>query len=172
MPILESVKLSTAELTGFLLYLLFVSTLGPLLFGYHLAELNAPSEVITCARKSIGRATKSSLLPQCIPMTTLQLGLVSSTYTLGGLVGALAAGPLSSKYGRLLPMRMLTFVALCGAVAEALAPSIALMAFGRVVSGIAAGASTVIVPLYVSPLHSCSNTKSNTRTDQRDSPSY
>jgi MFS family permease len=85
-------------------------------------------------------------------MTSLQIGLVSSIYTLGGLFGALIAGPLSVNYGRVPPMRAMTFVALLGAVSEALAPSITVMALGRVIAGIAAGASTVIVPLYISEI--------------------
>ena len=82
-------------------------------------------------------------------MTSLQIGLVSSIYTLGGLFGALIAGPLSTRYGRVPPMRAMTFVAAIGAVGEALAPSIPVMALGRIVSGVAAGSSTVIVPLYI-----------------------
>ncbi len=85
-------------------------------------------------------------------MTSLEIGLVSSIYTLGGLFGALIAGPLSTRYGRLPPMRAMTFVALLGAVGEALAPSIPLMAIGRIISGVAAGSSTVIVPLYLSEI--------------------
>ena len=85
-------------------------------------------------------------------MTSLEIGLVSSIYTMGGLFGALIAGPLSTRYGRLPPMRAMTFVALLGAVGEALAPSIPIMALGRIVSGIAAGSSTVIVPLYISEI--------------------
>ena len=85
-------------------------------------------------------------------MTSLQIGLVSSIYTLGGLFGALIAGPLSTRYGRVPPMRAMTFVAAIGAVGEALAPSIPVMALGRIVSGVAAGSSTVIVPLYISEI--------------------
>ena len=85
-------------------------------------------------------------------MTALEIGLVSSIYTLGGLFGALIAGPLSTRYGRLPPMRAMTFIAFLGAVGEALAPSIPVMAIGRIISGVAAGTSTVIVPLYLSEI--------------------
>jgi MFS family permease len=67
-------------------------------------------------------------------------------------MGALFAGPLSAKQGRLRPMRYMTFISLLGAAAEALSPSIPILALGRFVSGIAAGASTVIVPLYISEI--------------------
>ena len=85
-------------------------------------------------------------------MTPVQIGLVSSIYTIGGLIGALPAGQITAKYGRLLPMRVNTFISLLGSIAEAFAPSIPVMAIGRFISGLAAGSSTVIVPLYISEI--------------------
>lgn len=85
-------------------------------------------------------------------MTPTQWGVVGSMYTLGGLIGALSAAPLAGKYGRLRAMQMTTLFFAIGPVFEALSPSIAVMAFGRLLSGIGAGASVVIVPLYISEI--------------------
>ena len=112
-------------------------------------ELNAPQEVITCKRNKIGATASSFGLPQCIPMNDTQFGAVSSFYTLGGLLGALLAGPIATKYGRLRSMRLATLVFVLGPVGEALAPSIAVMSIGRILSGIGAGAATVVGPIYV-----------------------
>ena len=71
-------------------------------------------------------------------------------YTLGGLLGALVAGPLCNKYGRLLTMRLTTFFFVIGPVFESAAPSISLLAFGRVLSGVASGSAVVVVPIYIS----------------------
>ncbi|KAH6625201.1 hypothetical protein C7974DRAFT_312181 [Boeremia exigua] len=141
------------DLTGYFVYILFVATLGPLLFGFHLSELNAPEDVIRCKRKSITSAGLAApSLPQCIAMTPTQWGVVGSMYTLGGLVGALSAAPLAGKFGRLRAMQLTTLFFAVGPVFEALAPSIAVMAFGRLVSGVGAGAAVVIVPLYISEI--------------------
>jgi len=144
------------DLTGYFVYILFIATLGPLLFGFHLSELNAPEDVIRCKKKSITstdlNATATPNLPQCIEMTPTQWGVVGSMYTLGGLIGALSAAPLAGKYGRLRAMQMTTLFFTVGPVFEALSPSIAVMAFGRLVSGIGAGAAVVIVPLYISEI--------------------
>lgn len=142
------------DLTLFFLYLLFISTIGPLLFGYHLAELNTPQDVITCKRKSLFDSDKvaKSKLPQCIPMSTAQIGLVSSIFTLGGLLGALAAGPLSSRYGRLRTMLYTTIFFIVGPALEAPAPNIAVLAIGRLISGVGAGSSLVSVPIYISEI--------------------
>ncbi|KAF7131294.1 hypothetical protein CNMCM5793_004408 [Aspergillus hiratsukae] len=143
-----------SRVTGYLIYLVLVVTLGPLQFGYHLAELNAPQAVITCERKSI-HSTASSLfrtLPQCIPMNPSQFGLVSSIYTLGGLLGALLAGPVSTKHGRLFALRATTIFFILGPVAETFAPGIPILSVGRLLSGVGAGAAIVVGPIYISEI--------------------
>lgn len=73
-------------------------------------------------------------------------------YTLGGLIGALSAAPLAGRYGRLRAMLITTIFFAVGPLFEALSPNIGVMAFGRLVSGVGAGASVVIVPLYISEI--------------------
>lgn len=137
------------DLTPYFIYLLLVSTIGPLLFGYHLAELNAPQEVITCQKKAIG-AQAVLQLPQCIPMNPTEFGLVSSLFTLGGLIGALGAGPVSAKYGRLKCMLATTGFFIVGPIFEALATNIPVITVGRFISGLGAGAAVVVVPIFIS----------------------
>ncbi|KAF2858447.1 general substrate transporter [Piedraia hortae CBS 480.64] len=127
-----------------LLASLLIATIGPLLFGYHLSELNAPQHVISC------RSNKDS--GDCIPMSAFQFGLVTSIFTLGGLIGALSAGPLICRSGRLWGMKYSAFFATLGPALEAMAPSIAVMASGRLISGLGAGAATVIVPIYIAEI--------------------
>ncbi|PGH23108.1 hypothetical protein AJ80_02882 [Polytolypa hystricis UAMH7299] len=139
------------RVTPYLIFLIFVTTLGPLQFGYHLAELNAPKAVITCEKKSINSSSLTySSLPQCIPMNASQFGLVSSSYTLGGLLGALLAGPLSTKYGRLMTMRLTTIFFILGPAIATLAATFPMLSIGRLLSGIGAGAAIVVGPIYIS----------------------
>ncbi|KKK19175.1 hypothetical protein ARAM_007068 [Aspergillus rambellii] len=143
-----------SNVTPYLIYLVFITTLGPLQFGYHLAELNAPQAVITCERKSIHSSTPqiSVNLPQCIPMTPSQFGLVSSIYTLGGLLGALLAGPVSTKHGRSFALRATTLFFILGPVAETLASNIPVLSIGRLLSGVGSGAAIVVGPIYISEI--------------------
>jgi MFS family permease len=83
-------------------------------------------------------------------MNSTQFGLVSSIFTLGGLLGALSAGPLSARYGRYKSMLLSTVPFIVGPVFEVLATDIPLMAIGRFVSGLGAGASVVIAPIFIS----------------------
>lgn len=107
-------------------------------------------------------------------MNPTLFGLVSSIYTLGGLIGALSIGLLAGNFaspgpranagylrsltsklpsppsGRLAQMRLTTLCFVLGPLAEALAPSIWLLAIGRFISGIGSGAALVVVPIYIS----------------------
>lgn len=154
-----------AYTTSYFIFLLLIATIGPLLFGYHLAELNAPSEVLTCAKElippsalpglfkdtfhTLGAPVSASALPQCIPMSATQFGLVSSFFTLGGLIGALAAGPVSARTGRIRSMLYAGMLAMLGPIVEAFAPSVTTMAVGRAVAGLGAGTAMVVVPIYI-----------------------
>ncbi|XP_044715649.1 sugar transporter domain-containing protein [Hirsutella rhossiliensis] len=163
----SGVRQCLRNVTVYLLLLVTISTLGPLQFGLHLAELNAPQDVITCRKKSVSIAARLStwvtssrpgknknpspgLLPDCIPMNEAAFATISSLFTLGALAGALAAGPLSSKRGRLPAMRATAILYAVGSLIEAVAASVWVMSLGRLISGLGAGASTVIVPLYIS----------------------
>ncbi|PKS05835.1 hypothetical protein jhhlp_007664 [Lomentospora prolificans] len=162
------------EVSVYLLLLVFISTLGPLQFGYHLAELNAPQDVVTCQKKSIGAAvlarvagswfssvkpahaqeahtdSGSSWLTDCIPMSDAEFATISSVYTIGGLIGALSAGPISSNQGRLPAMRLTALSYFAGSFLETISASVFTLGSGRLITGLGAGASTVIVPLYIS----------------------
>lgn len=83
-------------------------------------------------------------------MTDAQFAIVSSIFTIGGLVGALAAGPITSSRGRLVSMRLTGALYILGSLIETVAGSIPTMALGRLIVGVGAGGSTVIVPLYIS----------------------
>lgn len=85
-------------------------------------------------------------------MDEAHFAVVSSIFTLGGLLGALSAGPLSTHRGRTLAMRLSAMFYLVGAIVETLAPSVFVFSAGRLLSGIGAGASVVVVPIYISEI--------------------
>ncbi|KAH6720407.1 general substrate transporter [Leptodontidium sp. 2 PMI_412] len=141
------------DVTLYLVYLIFISTLGPLQFGYHLSELNAPQDVITCKKSSVADDVGSkpdSKLPQCIPMNEAEFAALSSMFVLGGFIGAITSGPIAGSYGRLLAMRLTSVFFVLGSCLATLAGTVPIMSVGRFLAGIGAGASTVIVPIYIS----------------------
>jgi sugar porter (SP) family MFS transporter len=83
-------------------------------------------------------------------MTETEFAALSSMFVLGGFLGAITAGPISTSYGRLLAMRITSLFFVLGSVLETVAGGVPIMSAGRFLSGVGAGASTVVVPLYIS----------------------
>lgn len=105
---------------------------------------------LASARPGSADKAHQSWLPECIPMSEAAFATISSIFTLGGLTGALASGPFSSKRGRLPAMRVTAIFFILGGLIETLAGTAWVLAIGRLLSGVGAGAATVIVPLYIS----------------------
>lgn len=114
------------------------------------SELNAPQDVITCKKQSVADSIGSTGLPQCIPMTETQFAALSSLFVIGGLLGALGSGAVSTSYGRLFAQRITSLCFILGSILEIFAGTVPIMSIGRFISGIGAGASTVVVPIYIS----------------------
>jgi len=91
-----------------------------------------------------------SKLPQCIPMNEAEFAALSSMFVLGGFIGAITSGPIAGSYGRLLAMRLTSVFFVLGSCLTTLAGTVPIMSIGRFLAGIGAGASTVIVPIYIS----------------------
>jgi MFS family permease len=85
-------------------------------------------------------------------MTDPAFAAVSAIFTVGGLAGALGAGPVCSTYGRKLAMQITAAVFLLGSIIETLSNSVPLLGAGRILNGVGAGAATVIVPLFISEI--------------------
>lgn len=68
---------------------------------------------------------------------------------LGALVGALAAGPLSDKYGRKPVILAADVLFTAGSILMYAAPTVAALMTGRVVVGLGVGLASLIVPVYL-----------------------
>lgn len=113
-------------------------------------ELNAPEAVIRC--QSASTLSPSLSLPTCIRMTPSSYGLVTSIFAFGGLLGALAGGPMGNKFGRRGSLLICSIGFAIGGFVMTIAPSVFVLALGRTISGLASGAAVVVAPLYVHDL--------------------
>ncbi|KAI5967735.1 ERT1 [Candida margitis] len=150
------------QLTTNLLFSVTTICLGSLQFGYHMAELNSPELVLTCKRSQPGFVPYmdsfwgSRGYIQCIPMSPDQIGLVTSIFSIGGLVGSFYVGHLADKYGRKLTSYLHCAMYLIGSILNGLANTFYALVFGRFICGLGAGSALVITSLYineVSPTH-------------------
>jgi len=82
-------------------------------------------------------------------LSDFQLGLVVGAPTLGGILTALVAGPLSDLYGRRAMLRVVAALYLLSAVSSALAQSFETLVAARFLGGMAF-ASLALAPMYIS----------------------
>lgn len=85
-------------------------------------------------------------------LTPVRQGLVVSSLLFGALVGALAAGSLSDRWGRRRVLLAAAGVFLCGGLGAAAAPDSGTLIGFRVVVGVAVGLASVLVPIYLSEM--------------------
>ncbi|KAG0122859.1 transporter-domain-containing protein [Tuber indicum] len=109
---------------------------GTALFGWNLAELNAPQSAI---QDNLG-------------LYAAQFGLASSVLAIGGLVGSVLAAPAMNAFGRKKILISSASVFGLAGICKASAGGAAALTVGRFLGGMAAGTAAVIVPIYINEL--------------------
>lgn len=122
--------------SGFVFVVAFVAALGGLLFGYDTGVISGALPFID---------SDFSLSP-------LSEGLVVSSLLVGAMAGAGFAGRLADTLGRRRVVLIAAVVFAFGAIGAGLAPEVWVLVLFRVVLGIAVGAASVMVPLYISEM--------------------
>ncbi len=110
-----------------------VAALGGLLFGYDSAVING--------------AVKS--IQEHFDISDNTLGWAVGSALLGAAGGALFAGRLADRVGRLAVMKIAAVLFLFSAIGTGLAHHITLIFVFRIIGGIAVGAASVIAPAYI-----------------------
>ncbi|XP_063072555.1 solute carrier family 2, facilitated glucose transporter member 11 [Engraulis encrasicolus] len=122
---------------------------GTLQYGYNLAIMNAPTVYIQAFVNETFRERWGVELN--VYEVTLIWTFIVSIFSLGGLVGALIAGPMSIRFGRkktmLLSNIFLMSSAILGLTSRA-AKSFEMILISRVLVGINAGISMNVQPMY------------------------
>jgi SP family sugar:H+ symporter-like MFS transporter len=121
---------------GAVILLASVAALGGFLFGYDSAVING-------AVTAIGVAFNAS---------AAALGLTVSSALVGAAAGALAAGRVADRYGRLAAMRLAAVLFVISAIGSGLANSLLVLAVFRIVGGVAVGIASVIAPAYIAEI--------------------
>ena len=113
-----------------------VATFGGLLFGYDTGVINGALEPM-----------KSDL-----GLTSFTEGLVVSILIFGAAIGAIAGGKLSDLRGRRSNILLIALVFMVGTLGCVLSPSWPVLAVFRLVLGLAVGAASATVPVYLSEI--------------------
>ncbi|TKX18634.1 Myo-inositol transporter-like protein 6 [Elsinoe australis] len=88
-------------------------------------------------------------LPASFPLTTLSKSLITSSTSLFALLASPLSSPLSDTLGRRPVILLSCLLFVLGAALQALAWNVAVMVAGRSVVGLAVGAASTTVPLYI-----------------------
>ncbi len=110
-----------------------VVALGGFLFGYDTGVISGALAFITDA----------------FSLTPLSSGVVVSSIVVGAMVGALASGRLSDRFGRRTMVIVASVVFILGSVLAAIAPSFGALVAARVVLGLAIGSASALVPVFI-----------------------
>ena len=110
-----------------------VTAIGGLLFGYD-------TGVISGALLFIGDEFELDALSE---------GIVVSSLLIGAMVGAMGCGPLADRFGRRYSITGAAAVFAIGALVATVAPNVETLILARVVLGVAVGAASVLVPLFI-----------------------
>lgn len=121
---------------GFVFVVAFVAALGGLLFGYDTGVISGALPFIE----------------EDFSLSPFSEGLVVSALLIGAMVGAGFAGRLADTLGRRRVVLIAAVVFAFGAIGAGLAPALWVLVFFRIVLGVAVGAASVMVPLYISEM--------------------
>jgi SP family sugar:H+ symporter-like MFS transporter len=110
-----------------------VAALGGLLFGYDSAVINGAVQAI---QDDFG-------------INNASLGFAVASALLGAAAGAMTAGRIADRLGRLSVMKIAALFFLVSAIGTALAPNVWVVVLFRIVGGIGVGIASVIAPAYI-----------------------
>lgn len=146
------------QLTGKLISTIAIICLGSLQFGYHMAELNSPESIIS------GRIPRPGKIPyedtwfarhgfvECITLTPEQVGLITSIFSIGGLIGSFYAGNVADKIGRRKSSLIHCAIYVVGSLLNGLSNSYYGLLIGRSIAGLGAGAALVTTPIFINEI--------------------
>lgn len=87
-----------------------------------------------------------------VDLSTAQIGIISSAFFVGMIVGGLAGGSLSDRYGRRSVLVWTTVLYSLGALATAFAPSYETILASRVITGIGCQAAMSVLLVYIAEM--------------------
>ncbi|XP_069352812.1 solute carrier family 2, facilitated glucose transporter member 11 isoform X2 [Eulemur rufifrons] len=123
---------------------------GTFQFGYNLSIINAPTLHIQEFTNETWRARTGRPLPD--HQVLLVWSLIVALYPLGGLFGALLAGPLAITLGRKKSLLVNNIFVVAAAILFGFsrkAGSFEMLMLGRLLTGVSAGVSMSVQPMYL-----------------------
>jgi SP family sugar:H+ symporter-like MFS transporter len=129
----SGVDYEESEHSGRVVRIASVAALGGLLFGYDSAVINGAVAAVQ----------------DHFQIDNARLGFAVASALIGAAAGAMTAGRLADRIGRLQVMRIAALLFLISAIGTALAASVWMIVVFRIVGGVGVGVASVIAPAYI-----------------------
>ena len=150
----DATRAVTTRFRIVVLWILFSATN----YGYGISELNALQPILTCQSRDPSQAALGLLLSPietgCIPLSESQFGLVTSLFTLGGLVSSFLISPVSKSlgWGRKTCITWSAIAGIVGSLILGLSSGLWGLGAGRFLQGIGSGIGVVMVPIFLNEI--------------------
>jgi len=131
---LEELEVEAVSVTLPLVCAVFIASLLQFNVGYNIGVMN-PSEVVAFPGH-----------------TTLMWSIAVSAFCVGAPFGSAVAGRWADESGRRGALLLTTWLFLVGGLVQTVAPTLPVVVVARAIIGVASGASTVLVPIYLGEL--------------------
>mmetsp|Transcript_16787 Transcript_16787/g.30486 ORF Transcript_16787/g.30486 Transcript_16787/m.30486 type:complete len:668 (-) Transcript_16787:260-2263(-) len=132
--LLDELEVEAVSVTLPLVFAVAIASLLAFNVGYNISVMN-PSE------------------PSAFPgHTTSMWSIAVAAFCVGGPFGAVLAGKWADEKGRRGALLLTTWLFVIGGLIQTLAPTLSVVVFARMVIGVASGATTVLVPIYLGEL--------------------
>mmetsp|Transcript_39112 Transcript_39112/g.84338 ORF Transcript_39112/g.84338 Transcript_39112/m.84338 type:complete len:695 (+) Transcript_39112:137-2221(+) len=132
--LLDELEVDAITVTTPLIFAVLIASLSQFNFGYNISVMNAPEEFVFPGHST--GAWSAAVAAFCV----------------GGPIGAVLAGKWADERGRRGALLLSTWIFIIGGLVQSLAPSLILVTVARAIVGVASGASTVLVPIYLGEL--------------------
>ncbi|TVY84489.1 High-affinity fructose transporter [Lachnellula suecica] len=147
----EGGKLKIPSITFRTIVMATLVSMGGFIFGYDTGQISGFLEMPVFLERFGTKMPVSADYPNGYGFTNVRSGLIVGLLSIGTLIGALAAGPITARFG---PRTCIPFWSLifCLGVVIQLAMGSGMwvgIAMGRWVAGLGVGALSVLVPLYM-----------------------
>lgn len=121
---------------GYITFIAVIVSLGGFLFGFDAAVISG----------AVGPIEKM------FPISDAMKGLLVSSPTLAATIAMFFVGGISDRLGRKKVLIAVAFGYALSAILSALAPSVSVLIFARMLGGLAFGAALILAPMYIAEI--------------------
>jgi MFS family permease len=136
------------KLPGYMVYCVFVASLGSFCNGWVTGSANVPGEA-THACINGAEHVFNKAFPDCLPMDNALWGFAVASFSVGGLVGGFIGGGVQTKFGRKKTIIFNNIFWILGGILISVSVNSAMFIVGRILCGFSCGINSLATPTYV-----------------------